>query len=160
MRGFLILLLAAAALPAQDLMPLPAKFTRGQGAMAIGEGFRVTYSGHREPRVEAAGARLIERLIRKTGIPIRGTGQESLALEIRCSGAGDADESYRLSITPRGGLIEAVQPPGALHGMATFAQLVQLGPEGYHAPALEIQDSPALPLARPAARRGPPLDAA
>jgi hexosaminidase len=141
----LAILLAAVALHGQDLMPLPAKLTPGQGALPIDEGFRVTFTGFRDARLEAAAARLTAHLTRKTGIPIRGAGQGAVTLEIRCAGPGDAGESYRLSVTPLGARIEAAEPPGVLHGLTTFGQLVQLGPEGFYAPALEIDDRPRFP---------------
>jgi len=70
---------------------------------------------------------------------------------VQCNSAGGAiqtvreNESYSLSVTPRGARVHAVTPAGALRGLATFAQLVELGPEGYRLPAVEIEDTPRFP---------------
>lgn len=138
-----VLLLSAGALYAQNLMPLPAKMTRGQGALAVGEHFRIVFTGHKEPRLEAAAGRLTALVARKTGIPIRPAGRA--ALEVRCAGPGDAEEAYRLSVTPEGARIEAAEPPGVLRAFATFSQLVELGPDGFRVPAVEIDDRPRFP---------------
>jgi hexosaminidase len=129
-------------------MPVPAAIERGQGALAIGETFRVTFTGYREARLEAAAARLVRRLSAKTGIPITGAGQGAAVLEVRCQGAGAPvqtvrdNESYRLAVTPRGATLEAPTPLGVLRGLATFAQLIELGPSGFAAPAVTIDDRP------------------
>ncbi|HWQ56494.1 MAG TPA: family 20 glycosylhydrolase [Bryobacteraceae bacterium] len=157
----LAFLIAATALQGQELMPLPAKLTPAPGSLTIDANFRVAFTGHREPRLDAAAGRLSALLSRKTGIPMRGTGQGSAALEFRCAGPGDTDESYRLSVTPQGARIEAAQPPGVLRGMATFAQLVQLGPKGFEVPAVQIEDRPRFPwrgLMLDVARHWMPMD--
>ena len=147
MRLFAILV-AAAALQGYDLMPAPARVTPGQGALAIDGNFRVTFGGYREPRLDAAAARLVKRLSAKTGIAMEQAGAGQAALEVRCQGAGAAvqqareDESYSLTVTPQGARLEAPEPLGVLRGFATFAQLVELGPDGFRAPAVSIEDKP------------------
>lgn len=138
-----VLLLAAVALQAQSLMPLPAKLTLGQGTLPVKENFRIAFTAYKEPRLEAAAARLVTLIARKTGIPIRPSGPA--VLEVRCAGPGDAAEAYRLSVTPAGARIEAAEPPGVLRAFATFSQLVELGREGFGVPAVEIDDRPRFP---------------
>src|SRR5579863_6899831 len=55
-----------------DLMPQPAEVTPQQGRLAIDGSFRVALTGYREPRLQAAAERLIQRLSRQTGIPFAG----------------------------------------------------------------------------------------
>ena len=164
---FFAAVFATALLHAQNLMPVPAKVTPGQGELAIDESFRVAFAGYREPRLDAAAARLVGRLAAKTGIPIAGAGQGAAALEVRCERAGSAvqtvrdDESYRLTVTPRGARLDAPTPLGVLRGMATFAQLVELGPGGFRAPAVSIDDRPRFPwrgLLLDVSRHWMPLD--
>ena len=55
------------------------------------------------------------------------------------------DESYRLEITPSDVKLEAPNPLGIIHGLQTFLQLVQIGPQGFAAPSLIIEDRPRFP---------------
>jgi len=76
-------------------------------------------------------------------------------LRVECagvpSGPGAADpslgedESYQLDVAPEGARLQAATVAGALHGLATFAQLVVPGAEGFHVPAIHIEDRPASP---------------
>jgi hexosaminidase len=71
------------------------------------------------------------------------------------------DESYMLSITTDGARIEAPTPLGAMHGLQTFLQLVEVSPTGFAAPAVTIQDKPRFPwrgLMIDVARHFIPLD--
>src|ERR1039458_10277954 len=54
-------------------------------------------------------------------------------------------ESYQLAVTPEGALLKAAAVDGALHGLETFAQLVQPGATGFQAPAVRIDDRPRFP---------------
>ena len=70
-------------------------------------------------------------------------------LRVTCSGRSSAaypalgeDESYTLDITPDGASIKAVTIDGAMHGLETFAQSIQPGPDGFRAPAMHIEDRP------------------
>jgi hypothetical protein len=66
-----ILLMAPFALFAHDLMPVPANLQPGAGRLRIDRNFAfVQLNGYREPRLEAAAARLVEQVSRKTGIPM------------------------------------------------------------------------------------------
>ena len=55
------------------------------------------------------------------------------------------DESYSLVITPTGAKLDAATTLGAMHGLQTFLQLVETGPEGFDVPAISIQDQPRFP---------------
>jgi hexosaminidase len=151
----LAILLAAATLAAQpNLMPWPAKITAGQGSLVIDPSFRVALSGRQEPRLRAAGSRLIAHLALKTGMPLApefATDPSQAALEIHCDRAGELvqklgeDESYRLEVTEQRARLTAANPLGILRGMETFWQLVEAGPKGFAAPAIVIDDKPRFP---------------
>ncbi|HZD92938.1 MAG TPA: family 20 glycosylhydrolase, partial [Candidatus Sulfotelmatobacter sp.] len=57
----------------------------------------------------------------------------------------EEDESYRLEVTSTEVRLDAPNPLGVLRGMQTFLQLVQIGPEGFTAPAVAIDDKPRFP---------------
>ncbi len=147
-----ILLMAPLALFAHSLMPVPAKLQPGVGRLRIDQNFAfVQLTGYREPRLEAAAARLVEDVARKTGIPMRpgvGLHAPSAALIVYCDHAGAAvqsapeDESYRLTVTAVGARLDAPNPLGVLRGMATFLQLVDLDSSGFGVPAVTIEDHP------------------
>jgi hexosaminidase len=137
-----------------NLMPQPAQITMGQGRLAIDGGFRVALAGYQEPRLEAAAKRLIRDLSVETGIPMSGQLEPDASkatLIIQCDRSSEAvqtvheDESYTLEVTPQQARLNAATPLGALRGLQTFLQLVALGPEGFVAPAVEIQDHPRFP---------------
>jgi hexosaminidase len=150
-----ILLMAPFALFAHDPMPAPAKLLPGAGRMRIDRNFAfVQLNGYREPRLEAAAARLVEQVSRKTGIPMApgiGVHAPEAPLVVYCDHASAPvqsvreDESYRLTITPLGARLDAPNPLGVLHGMQTFLQLVDLDAGGFGVPALTIEDHPRFP---------------
>jgi hexosaminidase len=147
-RLFVCAILLAAALPAQNLMPWPSKLTRGEGYLAIPQSFSVSFADYQERRLQAAGTRLAALIAAQTGRP---QTEAVPLLEVRCERASapvqklGEDESYRLSVTATGAKLQAATPLGALRGMATFAQLVEPGPDGYRAPVVEIEDAPRFP---------------
>ena len=53
-----------------------------------------------------------------------------------------ADESYALTVSADGVLLEAGKIHGALHGLQTLLQLVTPTPEGYRLPVVRIVDRP------------------
>ena len=64
-----ILLIATTAVFAHDLMPAPAKIQAAGGRLRIDRNFAfIQLTGYREARLEAAAARLVEHVARKTGI--------------------------------------------------------------------------------------------
>jgi hexosaminidase len=137
-----------AAAPSESLMPLPAKMTLAEGRLAIGPDFGIAITGFSDDRLRAAAARLRVRIVHQTGLPLLPQFNAAPALTIACRGAGPAvpalgeDESYTLDVTAESARLSAPTVTGALRGMATFAQLVAPGPDGYAVPALHIEDSP------------------
>src|SRR5207237_10593538 len=131
------------------LMPMPAHLQQGTGQFIVNSSFTLGFEGYREPRLDSAAARFLQRLSRQTGIPLPTAPSDSHAkFVIRCRQASAKiqevreDESYRLEITPSDVKLEAPNPLGIIHGLQTFLQLVQIGPQGFAAPSLIIEDRP------------------
>jgi hexosaminidase len=147
--------MAPLALFAHDLMPVPAKLQPGAGRLRIDRNFAfVQLTGYREPRLEAAAARLVEHVARKTGIPMNpgiGVHAPAAPLIVYCDRASapvqsaQEDESYRLTVTPVGARLDAPNPLGVMRGMETFLQLVDLDAGGFGVPAVTIEDQPRFP---------------
>jgi hexosaminidase len=142
--------------PAQvdALMPQPASLTKGEGALAVDESFRVAIAGYREARLETAATRLISRFSHLTGIPFAEeleTDPSKAKLVIEAEHAGESvqsvneDESYKLVVTSQQARLTAPTPVGILRGMETFLQLVSLGSNGFEVAAVEIDDHPRFP---------------
>jgi hexosaminidase len=136
-----------------NVMPVPATVRLLPGALLITPSFSVGISGHNEPRLENAARRLILELRRQTGIPLpTKLGDAATAtLTIRVEHASkpvqdvDEDESYSLDVDLRGATISASNPLGAMHGLETFSQLVEITPAGFGTPAVHIEDAPRFP---------------
>jgi hexosaminidase len=135
-----------------EIMPLPAHVERGQGEFAVDGSFGVALEGYREPRLERARQRFLDRLSRETGIPLWREAVENKArFTIRTAGASKAvqqlgeDESYHLAITTTSVQLTAANPLGALRGLDTFLQLVRITPRGFSVPVVVIDDKPRFP---------------
>jgi hexosaminidase len=151
-KTFLILTLCGstcfAAIPA--LMPMPRTVAERDGKLPIDGAFSTAMSGYHDARLESALARLKERVLRQAGlIPVPGHASGSLLVD--CAAAGPPyptmgeDESYVLDVSASGVILKAPTVAGALHGMATFAQLVVPGGEGFEVRGIHIEDRPRFP---------------
>ena len=136
----------------QSLMPQPARMTRGAGELKVDAKFTYALRGPGAEAAREAAARMAVRLARQTGIPLAAqpaAGGATLVLECQTAGAAlpelGGDESYRLEVTASGARLNAPRPAGLLHGMETFLQLVDIGPAGFAAPAVVIEDRPRFP---------------
>ncbi len=147
---------------------MPRVATPGDGRLAIHEDFTVAATGVSDARLDRAVDRLVARISRQTGIWIvapKAAEPARATLRIECSAAGPAyptlgeDESYTLDVTGQSATIKAATIDGAMHGMATFVQLIAEGPGGFSACGHPRRRPPALRLARPHAGCGAPLDA-
>ena len=161
MKPVLILLIAtslfaqAPMIPINlSLMPMPSTVQMGYGKLRIDPSFSVGISGQPDPLLQRAVDRFLEDLRRRAGM---------LPLDMKITAASDAvlvvhadhdakavlelgdDESYTLEITPSGAKLDAPTTLGAMHGLQTFLQLVETGPDGFDVPAISIQDQPRFP---------------
>jgi len=155
--------------PALNLMPLPASAQSGTGSLAVDASFSVAFTGYMEPRLERTGERFLRQLARQTALLIShkpGKGIKA-TLVVQTDHASKEiqevgeDESYVLEVTTEGAKLTAPTPLGAMHGLQTFLQLVDVSPNGFAAPALKIQDHPRFPwrgLMIDSARHFIPLD--
>jgi hexosaminidase len=143
---FLFTLFAAAGLAqtvVPALMPMPAKVETGAGKLGIDATFGVVWNAGGN---QAAVARFLNRVANQTGI-IPAPSGSAATLQVACAPCTPSpvlgeDESYRLEVTPAGAHLQAVTMAGALHGLETFLQLIQPGPEGFQVPAVHIEDHP------------------
>ena len=132
-------------------MPLPVLSTAGAGKLAIDSTFKAALVSSPDARLEAAIARLVAQVSRQTGIPMLGLKDSTAKLRVECARPGNdyptlgEDESYTLNVTAEGASLIAATRAGALHGLATFAQLVTLGKDGYEGAAAHIEDKPRFP---------------
>ena len=133
------------------VMPRPASMTRGDGELRLTAGLTISLSGNHSDRLtQAAVLRTMKQLEDRTGNPmareaVLGSGG-SIVVNAATDGApvqGVAeDESYTLSVTPRSAAITAVTTAGALHGLQTLLQLVQVSQGGYAIPGVLVEDAP------------------
>ena len=134
-----------------NLMPLPANLQTSGGSLRIDSSFSVALTGHTEARLDRAVQRFLRQLSRQTAIPLSAKASAKPTLTVHTDHASKEiqelgeDESYALSITSDGAKIDAPTPLGAMHGLQTFLQLVEVLPDGFGAPALTIQDQPRFP---------------
>ena len=171
--AFAVLLVTSSRLAAQDrplhLMPVPASVELGNGELRVDSSFTVALTGYTEPRLERAATRFLTTLRRQTALlmaPQPGTSAK-VTLVIHTDHASKEiqelgeDESYVLKVTPDGATLTAPTPLGAMHGLQTFLQLVDVAPDGLAAPSVTINDKPRFPwrgLMIDSARHFTPLD--
>jgi hexosaminidase len=135
-----------------NVMPLPAKVARGDGALKIDATFRLVFSGYQEPRLERAGQRFLHQLRRQTGIVLLPANKGAAATltiatdhESKPVQELGEDESYTLDVAPTGAKLHAANPLGTLRGLQTFLQLIAITPDGFAVPAVHIEDQPRFP---------------
>jgi len=153
--GFALLLFAGGAgaqeQPKLNLMPWPANLQAGSGTFRVDASFSVALTGHTEARLDRAVQRFLRQLSRQTAVPFSGKASTKANLIVHTDHASKEvqelgeDESYTLSVTADGATIDAATPLGAMHGLQTFLQLVEVSPDGFVAPAITIQDKPRFP---------------
>lgn len=146
-----------AATPA--LMPLPAhmQLAAAAGALRIDTGFTVAASGPgaSDPRVQAALVRMLRGITRQTGLmvsghPVGATAASTLKIFVAAQDhpapqrLGD-NEHYVLKVAANQATLNADAPLGALRGLNTFLQLIELSNEGFVVPAVSIDDAPRFP---------------
>ncbi len=138
---------------AQDqsmLMPLPASLSPASGELSLTQPFAVAVNGPASARISGAVARTLSQIQNRTGVAYAdiGTDPHGPALNIHYQSKGpavqtiDEDESYHLTVTSTGVTIDASTVLGAMHGLETLVQLVQITPAGAGLPCLTINDSP------------------
>ncbi len=135
-----------------SLMPVPASVQLGTGEFLIDSAFKISLHGQGGSVVERAADRFLRNLSQRTGIPLRRISDDSApTFIVTCAAAGSnvqslgEDESYRLQVTATEVHLDAPNSLGVLHGLQTFLQLVEVGPQGFGVPAVVIDDHPRFP---------------
>ncbi|MEO8029770.1 MAG: family 20 glycosylhydrolase, partial [Gemmatimonadota bacterium] len=104
-----------------------------------------------DPRLNAAAGRFLDRLVRRTGVPLshlvgRDTGSATLLIDARRTGTAvpalEEDESYTLDVSRRGVALHSATTVGSLRGLETLLQLYESGEHGWSLPAVHIEDAP------------------
>jgi hexosaminidase len=146
----------AQAKPQLNLMPWPSNVEMGSGQLRIDESLSILPDthGYQDPRMSGAIDRFLQQLSRQTGIPKRQferplSGRATFSFSIQHASKNvdelGEDESYVLQITPGGGSLTAPTVLGAMHGLQTLLQLIEVTPDGFAAPAVTIRDTPRFP---------------
>ena len=140
--------------PAINVMPMPATVTPLEGRLILSHNFHVGNDGDSEPRLQRAVQRFVRDLARQTGYFVSDPTADDLGhqnLRIHVDHASESvqdlgeDESYALTVTGAGAKLTAPNSLGAMRGLQTFLQLVEVTPDGYAVPAVHIEDSPRFP---------------
>jgi hexosaminidase len=131
------------------LLPLPSDVTLGDGYLRLDNEFRVALTGVREPRLERAAKRFAHVVRQLTeSRPLGSDKTKGPRVEVMVEESSDAapgipeDESYALTVSPDGALLEAPKTHGALHGLQTLVQLIDSSHDGYRLPIVRIVDRP------------------
>jgi hexosaminidase len=131
-----------------NLMPMPASVQPGPGELPINQSFSVAVTGNHDASLDGEVQRFETQLSRQTGIPFRPKPGATPALTIHADHGREAvqklgeDESYELTVADSGAKLTAPTTLGAMRGLQTFLQLVQITPTGFAAPAVTIKDQP------------------
>jgi len=154
----MLFMLAAGASPAlfaaePVLMPMPAKVQATPGRFAINANFVVETVGGANARLAPAVRSFLSRVSRQTGVlyaPVPPAAADARHLVIDCAGGPEypalgEDESYTLDVSDAEARIQAATAEGAIHGLATFAQSIQPGPDGFQVAGVHIEDRPRFP---------------
>jgi hexosaminidase len=145
----------APALPASEpvLMPMPVKVQATPGRFAIDANFVVETVGAANAQLAPAVRSFLSRVARQTGVlyaPVAPAQADARRLTIECAGGPEypalgEDESYTLDVSDTEARIKAATAEGAIHGLATFAQSIQPGPDGFQVAGVHIEDRPRFP---------------
>ena len=130
---------------------MPASVHAGVGQLPITRLFSVAVTGAHDALLDAAAQRFKVQLSEQTGIPLRPKPDSTPTLTVHADHGSEAvqklgeDESYELTVNDSSAQLTAGTPLGALHGLQTFLQLVQITPAGFAVPAVTIKDQPRFP---------------
>ncbi len=137
--------------PQLNLMPMPASVQTGTGQLAIGRSFSVEVTGVHDTSLDREVQRFKTQLSRQTGIPFWPKAGAAPTLSVHASHGREAvqklgeDESYDLTVTDSNAQLHASTSLGAIRGLQTFLQLVQITPTGFAVPVVTIKDQPRFP---------------
>jgi hexosaminidase len=131
-------------------MPMPVKVEPASGRFPVDANFTVDAGASAAARLAPAINWFLARVSRQTGVPLAPhtpAAADARRLRIDCAG-GPAfptlgeDESYTLDVSAAEVRLKSATVEGAIHGLATFTQAIEPGPEGFQVPAMHIEDRP------------------
>ena len=138
------------------LMPWPenVKTVPGSTRFMVENSFSVSVPANADRHLRKAVAIFLDDMRRHTGsLPLDFAFAESQKgqLQISVERASKEiqelgeDESYTLEVTPSAANLKASTTLGAMRGLQTFLQLVEVTPQGFGLPTVVIQDKPRFP---------------
>jgi hexosaminidase len=146
------LLIAQSPVFQNTLLPEPSQIAAANGSVPFTTDFTVSLSGTHNLILEEATRRTLDALETYTGVQLSKELQASnatLTIQVQdTSGTRpmlDTDESYSLNSGGNKIVLQAKTVFGALHGLQTLQQLVQVEDGRYVIPAVQIHDSPRFP---------------
>jgi len=151
-------LFASMALSAQSpvfqntLLPEPSRMTTASGSIPFTKDFTVSLSGAHNVILEEATRRTLDALEAYTGVQLNKAPQDAnatLTIQVQDTTGThptlDTDESYSIDSTSNKVILQAKTVFGALRGLETLQQLLQVEDGHYAIPSLQINDSPRFP---------------
>jgi len=136
-----------------NLMPWPKEILHIEGKFVVKENFTISIQEDATKRLYDAATRFLRRMSGRTGVfmelgfPKKNNLESSLKIKIERKGrlALSEDESYRVKVTSKGILLEAITDIGAIRGLETILQLVGPDSNSFYIPYIEISDAPRFP---------------
>jgi hexosaminidase len=132
-----------------DVMPAPFEARVLAGRVAVGGPLEAAATGASGPRLASAIARAAARWAARVGPA--GPSPAPFRLQVSCAGlapevpAGGEDESYVLVVGGSGAMLSSPTDIGALRGLETLLQMLQVGAGGASLPVAEVRDHPRFP---------------
>ena len=146
------LVIAQAPVLQNTLLPEPSQITAVSGSIAFTKDFTLSLGGAHNRILDEAARRTLDSLETYTGVQLSKELQASnatLTLQVQdATGTRptlDTDESYSFNSTNSAIVLRAKTVFGAMHGLQTLQQLLQVEDGHYVIPAVEINDSPRFP---------------
>jgi len=135
------------------LMPQPARLTPSTGGLILSTSFAVNVHDTNNPLLQAATQRLLTMLEAKTGIQLdrdlNSQAPSTVSIEVQDQSPVrphlGVDESYILHIDSNGVRLQAKTVFGAMDGLETLFELVQVQGSQFILPAMDIVDAPRFP---------------
>lgn len=134
------------------LMPAPKEVKLNYGKFRITKDFRLGVTGNPDSRIYSAATRFLKRLDNRTALFFSQdfiTNENNFNLStlvIHSEKPGlvklGEDESYKIIVDSLQIRITAPNDIGAMYGLETLLQLLNVDEKGYYFPAIEIKDEP------------------
>jgi hexosaminidase len=145
-------LIAQAPVLQNTLLPEPSEITAVSGSIPFTKDFTISLGGAHNRILDEAARRTLDSLETYTGVQLSKELQASnatLTLQVQdATGTRptlDTDETYSLNSTGNAIVLRAKTVFGAMHGLQTLQQLLQVEDGRYVIPAVQINDSPRFP---------------